>query len=118
MLTWLLVRPVIHIHDSHQSCKINTNDSQIIFSGGLKIKDVCFIDSEADDQEILNAISQTKISTLFTKGFRGKKYNIDIIVDFIKKLQQLDVKEMDINPVIFGEDSLTVADVRLLESTK
>ena len=91
----------------------------IVFgAGGIfteLFKDICFIDSEAGDEEIINAITQTKISTLFTKGFRGKKYNIDIIVDFIKKLQQLDVKEMDLNPVILHGDNLTVVDARLLE---
>jgi len=91
----------------------------IVFgAGGIfteLFKDVCFIDSEADDREIMNAIAQTKISSLFTKGFRGKKYNIDVIVDFIKKLQQLDVTEMDLNPVILHGDTLTVVDARLLE---
>jgi len=91
----------------------------IVFgAGGIfteLFKDVCFIDSEADDREITNAIAQTKISSLFTEGFRGKKYNIDVIVDFIKKLQQLDVTEMDLNPVILHGDTLTVVDARLLE---
>ena len=91
----------------------------IVFgAGGIfteLFKDICFIDSEAGDEEIINAITQTKISTLFTKGFRGKRYNINIIVDFIKKLQQLDVKEMDLNPVILHGDNLTVVDARLLE---
>ncbi len=80
-------------------------------------KDICFIDSEADQTEIIKAITQTKIATLFTKGFRGKKYDIRLIVDFIKKLQQLDVKELDLNPVIVQDDTLTVVDARLLENT-
>jgi acyl-CoA synthetase (NDP forming) len=76
-------------------------------------KDVCFIDSEAGDDEIKNAITQTKISVLFTKGFRGKKYNIQLVVDMIKKLQQLDADEMDLNPVILSDDELTVVDARV-----
>ncbi len=80
-------------------------------------RDICFIDSEADEGEIECAIAQTKISTLFTKGFRGKKYDLRLIVDFIKKLQQLDVKEMDLNPVILSGDSLTVVDARVLTGT-
>lgn len=91
----------------------------IVFgAGGIfteLFKDVCFIDSEAGDEEIKNAIAQTKISALFTKGFRGKKYNIQLIIDFIKKLQQIDVQEMDLNPVILSEDALTVVDARLIE---
>ncbi|MGH2566336.1 MAG: CoA-binding protein, partial [Ginsengibacter sp.] len=51
-----------------------------------------------------------------TKGFRGKKYDLNIIVDFIKKLQRLDVQEMDLNPVILQGDNLTVVDARLLET--
>jgi acyl-CoA synthetase (NDP forming) len=90
----------------------------IVFgAGGIfteLFKDICFIDSEADDEEIKNAIFQTRIATLFTKGFRGKKYNIHIIIDFIKKLQQVDVQEMDLNPVILSENTLTVVDARLL----
>lgn len=76
-------------------------------------KDICFIDSEADEDEIKNAIAQTKIATLFTKGFRGRKYNIQLVVDMVKSMQQLDVEEMDLNPVILSEDTLTVVDARL-----
>ncbi len=79
-------------------------------------RDICFIDSEAGDDEIKNAIAQTKISILFTKGFRGKKYDIQLVVVLVKKLQQLDVQEMDLNPVMLTEDALTVVDARLLPS--
>ena len=92
----------------------------IVFgAGGIfteLFKDICFIDSEAGDDEIKNAIAQTKISALFTKGFRGKKYSIQLVVDMIKKLQQLDVEEMDLNPVILSEDALTVVDARVKQS--
>jgi acyl-CoA synthetase (NDP forming) len=81
------------------------------------LKDICFIDSEAGDDEIKTAISQTKIATLFTTGFRGKKYDIQLVVDMIKKLQQLDVEEMDLNPVMLSQDGLTVVDARLKKST-
>lgn len=94
----------------------------IVFgAGGIfteLFKDVCFIDSEAGEREIINAITQTKISTLFTKGFRGKKYNISLIVDLVKKLQQLDVQELDLNPVILQDERLTVIDARLLPGVK
>jgi acyl-CoA synthetase (NDP forming) len=93
----------------------------IVFgAGGIfteLFKDVCFIDSEASDKEIINAIQQTRISTLFTEGFRGKQYKLPLLVDFIKKLQLLDVDEMDLNPVILSEDSLTVVDARLQPHT-
>ena len=80
-------------------------------------KDICFIDSEADEDEIEKAIDQTKIGRLFTKGFRGEQYNIQLIIDFIKKLQQLEVQEMDLNPVILSKDALTVVDARLIPIT-
>lgn len=82
------------------------------------LRDICYIDSEAEEQEIINAIAQTKISDLFTKGFRGKKYNLQAVVSFIKKLQQLDVEEMDLNPVILSEAGLTVVDARMRNTEK
>jgi acyl-CoA synthetase (NDP forming) len=96
----------------------------IIFgAGGIfaeLFEDICFIDSEASDNEILNAIKQTKIGALFTRGFRGKQYDPQLIVDFVKKLQQIDAEEMDLNPVLLSDNSLTVVDARLLpgRSTK
>ena len=89
-------------------------------AGGVFVelfKDICFVDSEAADDEIKNTISQTKIATLFTTGFRGKKYDIQLVVDMIKKLQQLDVGEMDLNPVMLSQHGLTVVDARLKKST-
>jgi acyl-CoA synthetase (NDP forming) len=80
-------------------------------------KDICFIDSEAEEEEIIRAIRQTRISRLFTQGFRGKKYNLQLVVDLIKKMQMLDVQELDLNPVILQEDSLTVVDARMLPQT-
>ena len=89
----------------------------IVFgTGGIFVevyKDVCFIDSEAADAEIKNAILQTKISELFTKGFRGLTYDINLIVDFVKKLQKLEVSELDFNPVILTGNKLTVVDARV-----
>lgn len=94
----------------------------IVFgAGGIfteMFRDICFIDSEAGDAEIIKAITQTRISTLFIKGFRGKIYNIQLVVDLVKKLQQFDVQEMDLNPVMLTEDALTVVDARLLPSNK
>ena len=88
----------------------------IVFgTGGIFVelfKDVCFIDSEADEEEIRRAILQTKISALFTTGFRGTKYDIAPIIDLIKKLQKIEASELDFNPVILTEKSLTVVDAR------
>jgi len=84
-------------------------------TGGIYVelfKDVCFIDSEADDEEIKRAILQTKISTLFTTGFRGSKYDLQPVVNLIKKLQKIEASELDFNPVILTPNSLTVVDAR------
>lgn len=79
-------------------------------------RDICFIDSEANEQEITRAIFQTKISAIFKEGFRGYKYDIAPVVDLVKKLQLLDVQELDLNPVILQPGKLTVVDARLLNS--
>jgi len=88
----------------------------IVFgAGGIFVelfKDVCFIDSEADEEEIKRAILQTKISALFTTGFRGTKYDLKPIIDLIKKLQKIEASELDFNPVILTQTSLTVVDAR------
>lgn len=84
-------------------------------TGGIFVelfKDVCFIDSEADEDEIKRAILQTKISALFTTGFRGTKYDIAPVIDLIKKLQKTEASELDFNPVILTANSLTVVDAR------
>lgn len=88
----------------------------IVFgAGGIYVelfKDVCFIDSEASDEEIKKAILQTKISALFTTGFRGAKYDIAPVIALIKKLQKIEASELDFNPVILTDKSLTVVDAR------
>ena len=84
-------------------------------TGGIFVelfKDVCFIDSEADEAEIKRAILQTKIATLFTTGFRGTKYDWQPVIELIKKLQKIDASELDFNPVMLTENSLTVVDAR------
>ena len=84
-------------------------------TGGIFVelfKDVCFIDSEADEEEIKRAILQTKISTLFTTGFRGTKYELGPVINLIKKLQKIEASELDFNPVILTQNSLTVVDAR------
>jgi len=88
----------------------------IVFgTGGIFVelfKDVCFIDSEAGEEEIKRAILQTKISTLFTTGFRGTKYDLNPVIGLIKKLQKIEASELDFNPVILTQTSLTVVDAR------
>lgn len=92
-------------------------DKVIVFgAGGIFVelfKDVCFIDSEAEDGEIRNAILQTKISKLFTEGYRGLKYDINLIIEFVKKLQKTEASELDLNPVILTKNKLIAVDARV-----
>ena len=87
----------------------------IVFgAGGIFVellKDVCFIDSEADEAEIRRAISQTKVSQLFN-GFRGTTYDIAPVIDMIQKLQKIEASELDFNPVLLTEHGLMVVDAR------
>ena len=86
-------------------------------SGGTAVelfRDICYIDSEAEEQEIRNAIGQTRVGQIFTTGFRGKKYDPAPIVDLIRKLQRLDVRELDCNPVILTDEGAVVVDARAL----
>lgn len=78
------------------------------------LKDICYIDSEAGEQEIRNAILQTRVGQIFAGGFRGKKYDPAPVVDLVRKLQRLDVKELDCNPVILTGEGLVAVDARAL----
>ncbi|HTR31556.1 MAG TPA: acetate--CoA ligase family protein [Puia sp.] len=86
-------------------------------AGGTAVelfRDICYIDSEAGEREIRNAILQTKVGQIFVAGFRGRKYDPAPIVDLIRKLQRLEVKELDCNPVILTEEGAVVVDARAL----
>jgi acyl-CoA synthetase (NDP forming) len=88
--------------------------------GGVMLeldRDVCYIRLEADEQEIINSINSTKISKIF-RGFRGKKYDINLIIDFIKNIQNFiqqneAIKECDFNPVILNDNGLFIVDARI-----
>ncbi len=80
-------------------------------------RDVCYIDIHADEAEILRALHTTKISKLF-EGFRGSKPMMGEIVVFIQNLQHFikthpDIRECDLNPVIFNAKGLHVVDARI-----
>jgi acyl-CoA synthetase (NDP forming) len=86
-------------------------------AGGTAVelfRDICYIDSEAGEQEIKNAIMQTRVGQIFAAGFRGRKYDPAPIVDLVRKLQRLEVKELDCNPVILTDEGAVVVDARAL----
>lgn len=80
-------------------------------------RDVCYIDIHADEAEILRALRTTKIAKLF-EGFRGTLPCMEKIVTFIQTLQHFiqthsDIRECDLNPVIFNSEGLYVVDARI-----
>lgn len=80
-------------------------------------RDVCYIDINADEEEILRAIRTTKISKLF-EGFRGALPMMDSVVAFIQTLQCFirthpTIRECDLNPVICNPQGLHVVDARI-----
>ena len=96
----------------------------ILGTGGTLVeilKDITYIDTEADEEEIKKAISKTKISKIFPE-FRGKKYNLDALIKTIKKIQQMfkneEITEFDINPLIVNEKGAFAVDVRIKEGRK
>ena len=85
------------------------------------IKDITYIDTNSDEEEIKKAIFKTKISKIFPE-FRGKKYNLNALIDVIKKIQLMfkneNIVEFDINPLIINEKGAFAVDVRIKEGVK
>ena len=88
--------------------------------GGIMLeldKDIGYIRLEADAIEIKRAIQSTKISKIF-EGFRGKAYDIEVVIEFIQKVQNFirknqDIKECDFNPIILNDDGIFIVDARI-----
>ncbi|MRI58939.1 MAG: CoA-binding protein [Epsilonproteobacteria bacterium] len=92
--------------------------------GGVTIeieRDICYIDSEADEPEILKSFRTTKISKIFPK-FRGKEYKIAYVIDTIEKFQKLftheDIVEFDINPLVYTDEGFVAVDARVKTGQK
>jgi acetyl-CoA synthetase (ADP-forming) len=98
-------------------------------SGGIFIelfKDVSFRLAPVDRQEALDLIKETKVYRLL-QGFRGlPKVDIYKVVNLIIKVSNLiwdnkNISELDINPLIVGDDFAYAVDVRIVfkeEETK
>ena len=103
----------------------NIFEEVLIFGSGGRLvevlKDVTYIDTLSTEEEIKRAIFKTKISKIFPE-FRGKKYNLEALIDTIKKLQKMfkneDIVEFDINPLIINENGVYAVDVRIKEGKK
>ena len=91
----------------------------IVFGkGGVLVeieKDITYIDTESDKEEIEKSIKKTKISKIFPE-FRGKKYNLEALIETIQKFQKMikneNIIECDINPLIINEKGVYAVDFR------
>ncbi len=104
------------------SVEDSTFGNVILFGkGGIYLelyKDVCYIESNAKEDEIRRALATTKIAKLFD-GFRGFDYKIEWVIRLVqsvqKMLQENEIKELDINPLKLTKDGLIAVDARILK---
>ncbi|RDU64993.1 hypothetical protein CQA53_07060 [Helicobacter didelphidarum] len=104
------------------SVEDSTFGNVILFGkGGIYLelyKDVCYIESNACEDEIKRAIDITKIGKLF-HGFRGGNYQLKWVIDLVKSVQKLlkenSIKELDINPLKLTSDGLIAVDARIMK---
>ncbi len=84
-------------------------------------KDVCYIDTDANEDEILRSFKTTKISRIFP-SFRGHQYRIEDVVETVRKFQKLfikeDIAEFDVNPLLYTERGFVAVDARLKRGKK
>ena len=84
-------------------------------------KDICYIDTEADSEEILRSFATTKISKIFPH-FRGRDYHIEDVVDVVRKFQKFfvneNIAEFDVNPLLYTERGFVAVDARLKRGKK
>ncbi|KKP86728.1 hypothetical protein A2011_00480 [candidate division CPR3 bacterium GWE2_35_7] len=89
-------------------------------SGGIYTevyKDVAFRIIPTDKISIDKMITETKINKIL-QGLRGKSYDVSAIKDILIKIQQLvidfpQISELDLNPLIIGQDFTKVVDVKI-----
>jgi acyl-CoA synthetase (NDP forming) len=78
-------------------------------------KDITYIDINSDKTEIKKGIKNTKISKIFPI-FRGKKYDIELLIKTIQKFQKFfkkeNIKEFDINPLLYTDKGIYCIDGR------
>ncbi len=79
------------------------------------LKDTTYIDLNSDKEEIIKAVKKAKISKIFPE-FRGKKYDLDKVIDIIQNLQKMikneNISECDLNPLIINEKGVWAVDFR------
>lgn len=74
------------------------------------IKDISFRALPIDKKEILKMIQELK---LYPSLITRKKYAVDSLISLAEKVSWLDVKELDLNPVILNEKEAVIVDARI-----
>jgi hypothetical protein len=85
----------------------------LIGFGGISVetlKDIQFRVIPVSKDEIKKALEGLK---LYPSLFKRKKYAIDKFIDLAYIVSKLDLKELDLNPVILTEKSAIIVDARL-----
>ena len=95
--------------------------STVLFGrGGILLeidKDVCYIDTNCNDDEILRSVKTLKVSKVFD-GFRNFKKDYSKVVAFIRNFIEFtrenpNIEEMDLNPVVYYNNDFKVLDARI-----
>lgn len=84
----------------------------LVGSGGTLaelIKDIKFRVLPASKEEILESIKHLRIFPMLLE----KKYNIESLVNLIKKFSDLELEEADLNPIIVNDKQALVVDARI-----
>lgn len=88
-------------------------------TGGIFVevlKDVNFRVCPITKKDALEMVKETKIYRVL-KGYRGKKYDVEGLVEVLLKVSKLmtkeRVRELDINPLICTEKGVWAADLRM-----
>lgn len=74
------------------------------------LKDVQFLATPISKDEIKQALEHLKLYPLL---YKRKQYAIDKFIDLAFKVSQLNINELDLNPVILNEDKAVIVDARM-----
>lgn len=88
--------------------------------GGVLLElyeDICYIDIDADETEILISLKQTSIVKLF-EGFRHSKHTLTELITLIQNFQHFlhtypTISELDLNPIILTQKGFVIVDSRV-----
>ncbi len=73
------------------------------------LKDIQFLSTPVNKQEIESSLKSLK---LYSSLFKRKQHAVDKFVDLAHEVSKLDLKELDLNPVILDEKQAVIVDAR------